>query len=224
MATSFLLESSNLLRWNPLLHTFPIRFTPIQPPKYLFYRRYHHQIPKLCCALNNNKDQKSIEERRLVLHQVFAETIFKSLKALQKPLVGAVLVGFLLLFYNPNSVVAASGGRMGGRSFSSSSSSLSSSSSRSYSTPRTESVRSYTSAPYFGPSPFGGGGFYVGPAVGFGSSFFFIVAGFAAFVLVSGFLSDKSDDGLLIATEKTSVLKLQVFLRKLTLSILCLYC
>lgn len=97
---------------------------------------------------------------------------------------------------------------MGGKSFSSSRPSMSSS--RSYSTPRMESSRSFSSAPYFGPSPFGGGGFYVGPAVGVGSSFFFIMVGFAAFVLVSGFLSDRSDDGLLTATEKTSVLKLQV--------------
>lgn len=139
--------------------------------------------------------------------QVFAKTILKSLKALQKPAITAVLLGLLLL-YDPNSALAASGGRMGGKSFSSSRPSMSSS--RSYSTPRMESSRSFSSAPYFGPSPFGGGGFYVGPAVGVGSSFFFIMVGFAAFVLVSGFLSDRSDDGLLTATEKTSVLKLQV--------------
>lgn len=139
--------------------------------------------------------------------QVFAKSILKSLKALQKPAITAVLLGLLLL-YDPNSALAASGGRMGGKSFSSPRSSMSSS--RSYSTLRMESSRSFSSAPYFGPSPFGGGGFYVGPAVGVGSSFFFIMAGFAAFVLVSGFLSDRSYDGLLTATEKTSVLKLQV--------------
>ncbi|XP_028784349.1 uncharacterized protein LOC114740372, partial [Neltuma alba] len=34
--------------------------------------------------------------------------------------------------------------------------------------------------------------------------------GFAAFILVSGFLSDRSEGSVLTATEKTSVLKLQV--------------
>jgi hypothetical protein len=71
------------------------------------------------------------------------------------------------------------------------------------------------SAPYYGPSPFGGG-FYVGPAVGVGvgvgagSSFFLILVGFAAFVLVSGFLSDRSEGSVLTAAGKTTVLKLQV--------------
>ena len=68
------------------------------------------------------------------------------------------------------------------------------------------------SAPYYGPSPFGG--VYVGPAVGVGvgagSTFFLILMGFAAFLLVSGFLSDRSEDSVLNATEKTTVLKLQV--------------
>lgn len=102
---------------------------------------------------------------------------------------------------------------MGGSSFSSrsSSSSSSSSSSRSYTT-RTPSPGYSYSAPYYGPSPFGGA--YVGPAVGVGvgagSSFFLILMGFAAFLLVSGFLSDRSEGGVLTATEKTTVLKLQV--------------
>jgi uncharacterized membrane protein len=100
---------------------------------------------------------------------------------------------------------------MGGRSFSSSSSS---SSSRSYSVPSSPSrgFSSY-SAPYYGPSPFSGG-VYFGPAVGFGagSSFFLILVGFAAFVLVSGFLSDRSDGSVLTAAGKTTVLKLQVII------------
>lgn len=102
---------------------------------------------------------------------------------------------------------------MGGRSFNPSSSSHSSSS-RSYSTGRLNNeggAFSY-SVPYYAPTPFGGGGgFFVGPAVGVGSSVFFVMMGFAAFVVVSGFLSDRSDGGgVLTATEKTSVLKLQV--------------
>lgn len=145
--------------------------------------------------------------------EVAVNAVYNAIKALRKPAIAAVLLG-LLLMYDHNSALAASGGRVGGRSFSSRSSS-SSSSSRSYSVPRTSSPQFSYSAPYYAPSPFGfsgGGGFYVGPAVGVGagSSFFLILMGFAAFVLVSGFLSDRSDGGVLTATEKTSVLKLQV--------------
>lgn len=140
--------------------------------------------------------------------EVIGNLITNALKALRKPAIAAVLLG-LLLMYDPNTALAASGGRVGGSAFSS----RSSSSSRSYSTPRMNSGFSY-SAPYSSPSVFGGGGIYVGPAVGVGvgagSSFFFILAGFAAFLLVSGFLSDRSDSSVLTASEKTSVLKLQV--------------
>lgn len=140
--------------------------------------------------------------------EVIANSIMNALMALRKPAIAAVLLG-LLLMYDPNSALAASGGRVGGSAFSS----RSSSSSRSYSTPSMISGYSY-SAPYSSPSLFGGGGIYVGPAVGVGvgagSSFFFILAGFAAFLLVSGFLSDRSDSSVLTASEKTSVLKLQV--------------
>ncbi|GMH11319.1 hypothetical protein Nepgr_013160 [Nepenthes gracilis] len=115
--------------------------------------------------------------------------------------------------YDPNSASAASGGRMGGRAFSSQSSSSSLSGSRGYSTRSASPGFSY-SAPYYAPTPFGGGGFYMGPAfgvgVGAGSSLFLILMGFAAFMLVSGFLSDRSEGSVLTATGKTSVLKLQV--------------
>ncbi|XP_042046178.1 uncharacterized protein LOC121792339 [Salvia splendens] len=132
-----------------------------------------------------------------------AETIKNMLKALRKPAAAAVLVG-LLLMYDPNSALAVSGGRMGGRSFSSSRSS-----SQSYSTPRTGAGSGFSfSAPYYAPSPFGG--VYVGPAVGVGSSFSLIMIAFVAFVLVSGFLSDGSQGSVLTATDKTTVLKLQV--------------
>ncbi|PIN25654.1 hypothetical protein CDL12_01593 [Handroanthus impetiginosus] len=137
--------------------------------------------------------------------EIMAKSILNALKALQKPAAAAVLVG-LLLIYDPNSALAASGGRMGGSSFSSRSSM---SSSRSYSAPRMEAGSGFSySVPYYAPSPFGG--VYVGPAVGVGSSFFLIMIAFAAFVLVSGFLSDGSESSVLTATEKTSVLKLQV--------------
>ncbi|CAN6915328.1 unnamed protein product [Brassica oleracea] len=143
------------------------------------------------------------------------DRIKKTLDSLKKPAVAAVLLG-LLLFYDPNSALAASGGRIGGNSFSSR---RSSSSSSSYSVPRTLDQSSSTrySAPYYGPSPFSGG-LYVGPAVGFGfgfgggfSSFSPILVGLAAFIVVSGFLSDRRSQGsTLTATQKTSVIKLQV--------------
>lgn len=212
MNTPFLLESN--LKWNPLLQTFPIHYTPFKPtnhfikhiPKFTQTPKFHIKCsssPSSFIDIPTRGVLKSSNKQNPV--QILAQTIIKTLKSLQKPAITAVLLGLLLLS-DPSNVLAASGGRMGGKSFSR----PSMSSSRSYSTPRMGSGRSFSSAPYFGPSPFGGGGFYVGPAVGIGSSFFFIMAGFAAFVLVSGFLSDRSDDGLLTATEKTSVLKLQV--------------
>ncbi|RVW27467.1 hypothetical protein CK203_094359 [Vitis vinifera] len=120
---------------------------------------------------------------------VFAESLLKAVKTLRKPAVVAVMLG-LLLMYDPNSALAASGGRMGGRSFSSGSSS----SSRSYRTAPSGGL-SY-SAPYFGPSPFSGGGVYVGPAVGVGVG-----------------------QGVLTATDKTTVLKLQVVLACMTFTL-----
>ncbi|KAK1374126.1 Myelin-associated oligodendrocyte basic protein [Heracleum sosnowskyi] len=212
MNCPFLLESN--LKWNPLIQTFPIHYTSFKPTNHFIKHNLKFtQTPKFHIKCSSSPSSfndlstrgvlKSLNKQNPV--QILAQTIIKALKSLQKPAITAVLLGFLLLS-DPNNALAASGGRMGGKSFSR----PSMSSSRSYSTPRMDSGRSFSSAPYFGPSPFGGGGFYVGPAVGIGSSFFFIMAGFAAFVLVSGFLSDRSDDGLLTATEKTSVLKLQV--------------
>ncbi|KAL1828247.1 hypothetical protein DCAR_0207444 [Daucus carota subsp. sativus] len=211
MVTPFLLESN--LKWNPLLHTFPIHYSPIKPTNHFIKHLVkYNQTPKFHIKCSSSPSFNNIPTRAVSNSpnkqnpvQILAQSIIRTLKSLQKPAITAVLLGILLLS-DPTNVLAASGGRMGGKSFSR----PSVSSSRSYSAPRMDSGRSFSSAPYFGPSPFGGGGFYVGPAVGIGSSFFFIMAGFAAFVLVSGFLSDRSDDGLLTATEKTSVLKLQV--------------
>ncbi|KAJ0982285.1 hypothetical protein J5N97_010540 [Dioscorea zingiberensis] len=213
MATACLLEAiyslrepsrprhgSPPLKWNPLSPRFrpqspgnnpkPIRFSPqstLKPP-----------------ASNPEASPKDPFE-------AIVNTVLKTLKALKKPAIAAVLVG-LLLTADPFSALAASGGRMGGRSFSSPS--PRSYSSRSFSAPPGSSF-SY-SVPYFAPTPFGaGGGFYFGPAfgVGFGagSGFFLLMMGFAAVILLSGFLSDRSDDGsVLSVTQKTSVLKLQV--------------
>ncbi|CAI0384186.1 unnamed protein product [Linum tenue] len=145
------------------------------------------------------KEKKSAFER-------LCNAALKALQAMKKPAIAAILVAALLM-YDPASAFAASGGRMGGRSFSRSSSS----SSRSYSVPHGSSSGFSYSAPYYGPSPLGGGGIYAGSVVaGAGSGLLLIVAGFAAFVLVSGFLSDGNEGGILTATEKTSVIKLQV--------------
>ncbi|KAI3798547.1 hypothetical protein L1987_33824 [Smallanthus sonchifolius] len=158
-----------------------------------------------CLFTNHNpKQEKSLKQ--IAINQVIWRSIKNALKELHKPVITGVLLGLLLL-YDHHHALAASGGRMGGKSFSSSSSS-----SRSY-TARTRGPELSFSAPYYAPTPFGGGGFFVGPAVGFGSSFFFVMMGFAAFILVSGFFSDRSDDddgSVLTASSKTSVLKLQV--------------
>ncbi|KAI0524973.1 hypothetical protein KFK09_004363 [Dendrobium nobile] len=145
----------------------------------------------------------------------FVTKVFDMLKVLKKPAIAALLVG-VLLTADPFGAIAASGGRMGGRAFSSKSSSPSYS--RSYSVP-SGSGFSY-SVPYYAPSPFGAaGGFYMGPMVGVGfgagSGFFILMMGFAAFVLLTGFLSDRSDDeSVLTAVQKTSVLKLQVDVKR----------
>ncbi|XP_039060715.1 uncharacterized protein LOC120204759 [Hibiscus syriacus] len=157
---------------------------------------------------NNQLSSSSIDKNPF---EIVAQTISRALNVLKRPAIAAVLLGLLLMYDPNNAALAASGGRMGGRSFSSSSSS-----SRSYSVPRNGGSRfsSSYSVPYYAPAPFGGGGFYMGPAfgvgVGAGSSLFFILVGFAAFVLVSGFLSDRSESSVLTASEKTTVLKLQV--------------
>ncbi|PON73896.1 myelin-associated oligodendrocyte basic protein [Parasponia andersonii] len=223
---SLLLEA-NPLKWK---QSIPILLPPPRPfpfPKnHILTKPYKfsgiisiHGSAKLtlrCFAAAKNRpiieSESTIRENRANPFEVVANTIMRALKALKKPAIAAVLLG-LLLMYDPNSALAASGGRMGGRSFSSRSSS--SSSSRSYSVPPSSGSGFSYSVPYYAPSPFGfggGGGVYVGPAVGVGagSSFFFILMGFAAFVLVSGFLSDRSEDSVLTAIERTSVLKVQV--------------
>ncbi|MBA0860260.1 hypothetical protein Goshw_015842 [Gossypium schwendimanii] len=140
---------------------------------------------------NTNHFNFTPDDKTKTPFEIIAETVLKVLKALKRPVIAAVLLG-LLLMYDPNSTaLAASGGRMGGRSFSS----------RSYSVPSNggSSFSSY-SAPYYAPAPF----------VGAGSGFMLIMIGFFAFVLVSGFLSDRSESGVLTDIERTSVLKLQV--------------
>ncbi|XVF57281.1 hypothetical protein PTKIN_Ptkin06aG0192400 [Pterospermum kingtungense] len=225
--------TSSLLQSHPLKSKpyFPLHLPPLSPPsrlskftQTLTFQRLGPSKFNVKCFFSKRKQLTSsnLDSKRLGLSsgsddktpsEVIAETVLKALNALKGPAIAAVLLGLLLMCDpNNNAALAASGGRMGGRSFSSGSSS---SSSRSYSVPRHGGGSSFSSysVPYYAPAPFGGG-FYMGPAVGVGvgagSSFFLILMGFAAFVLVSGFLSDRSESSVLTATEKTTVLKLQV--------------
>ncbi|KAL7083903.1 hypothetical protein ACP275_14G190700 [Erythranthe tilingii] len=220
-AQSIFLPEPTTLKWRTQLHNSPQSQSRTHTSFPNFKIRSTLKKIKINCFFptttaaattsNGGSDQAPNEIKRNPV-EIMAEGIIAALKAIQKPAAAAVLVG-LLLMYDPSSALAASGGRVGGSSFSSSRSS-SMSSSRSYTAPRMGAGGgvgagfSY-SVPYYDPSPFGGG--FMGPAVGVGSSFFLIAAAFAAFVLVSGFLSEGSDSGsVLTATEKTTVIKLQV--------------
>lgn len=209
--------SSTLLQLPPLQWNQPLSYHHRCALFYSKHQRKSSNLIRLKISVKYKQSTSSDTDsnRSQILKSSFdkiAIQIKKTLDSLKKPAITAVLLG-LLLFYDPNWALAASGGRIGGNAFSSRS--RSSSSSQSYSVPRTSNPSFSYSAPYYGPSPFGGGGLYVGPAVGFGfggfSSFSLILFGFAAFVLVSGFLSDRSEgDSVLTDTQKTSVIKLQV--------------
>ena len=161
------------------------------------------------------------KEEETILQRV-SKVAMDCLKSLGKPAVVALVIGFLMTQILPEqgAAWAASGGVMGGRSFSSSSG-RASSSARTYSAPPSSRNGFTFSAPYAAPSPFFGGGFggpsiYVAPAysvgIGGGGGFLFLLLGFLAFFLVSGFLTDRNDSSLFTSTRrKTSVLKLQVF-------------
>lgn len=134
-------------------------------------------------------------------------SLLDSLAALKKPALALLLAGALLAAAGPHhgAALAASGGRVGGSAFSSRSSSPPSSYGYTAPAPR----GGYSAAPFYSPSPF----VSVGPAVGIGfggSSFFFVLMGFAAFLYLAGFLSDSSGGSVLTETDKTTVLKLQV--------------
>ncbi|KAK4776386.1 hypothetical protein SAY86_005074 [Trapa natans] len=213
-AASLCLLQSTSLKCNTV--PFPIKLRPprefpVLPLRLLRTRDGSPRLGVSCCSSSSNSTLASATSRsKSNPVEILVEKVIGALDALKKPAVAAILLA-LLLTCDVSAALAASGGRVGGSSFSSSRSS--SPSSRSYTMRSPGSGLSY-SAPYFAPSPFGGGGIYVGPAVGVGvgagSSFFLILMGFAAFILVSGFLSDRSEGSVLAAAEKTSVLKLQV--------------
>ncbi|CAL9063074.1 unnamed protein product [Musa banksii] len=191
-----------LLRWNPILQPPLPQFPLIRSRKPIRFA--------LGCSPRPPSAAAGDEQKRRPLDAAL-RAVLETLDRLKKPAAAIILIGFLLTA-DSHGALAASGGRMGGKAFSSSPSRSHSSSSWSYSAP--PSSRFSYSAPYYAPSPFGGG-FYAGPAfgVGFGagSGFFLLMMGFAAVILLSGFLSDRADDGsVLTATQKTSVIKLQV--------------
>ncbi|KAL5211128.1 hypothetical protein ABZP36_006751 [Zizania latifolia] len=132
------------------------------------------------------------------------KSLLDSLAALRKPALALLLAGALLAAGGPHdAALAASGGRVGGSAFSSRSSP------RSYGYTAPSPRGGYSAAPFYSSSPF----VSVGPAVGIGfggSSFFFVLVGFAAFLYLAGFLSDSPGGSVLTETEKTTVLKLQV--------------
>ncbi|KAF9621275.1 hypothetical protein IFM89_018492 [Coptis chinensis] len=219
MATASFLDTPNplfireskykSLKWNPLLQTFPTR---IPPPFQLMSRKESNFSVK--CVMGNKKWGFELKEKEKDGFKV-EKVMEMILKALQKPAVAAIMLG-LLLSYDPHSALAASGGRMGGNAFS-----KHSSSSRSYSTSIPSPSFPYSTVAYSSPPPLGftggGGGIYVGPAVGVGvgvgaisEGITLVLVGFLAYTLMSGFLSDRSEDSVLTATQKTSVVKLQV--------------
>ncbi|XP_042447294.1 uncharacterized protein LOC122032111 [Zingiber officinale] len=188
-----------LLRWHPLVR--------LPQPRFPHYRALKHVGFSLRCALVPPSGAEGRRDKKEGLLESAWSTVLEAMERIKKPAAALILIG-VLLTADPHGALAASGGRMGGRAFSSSSSRSHSSSSWSYSAPPSSSF-SY-SAPYYAPSPFGGG-FYFGPAFGAGSGFFLLMMGFAGVILLSGFLSDRDNDGsVLTATQKTSVIKLQV--------------
>ncbi|PRQ41921.1 hypothetical protein RchiOBHm_Chr3g0452001 [Rosa chinensis] len=96
---------------------------------------------------NALKGLKTPKENPNPLEAIFNETLASALKVLKTPAMAAVLLSLLLTF-NSNSSWAASGGRVGGSSFSSRSSSSSSSGSSSYSS-SSSSYRSSSSSPSY---------------------------------------------------------------------------
>ncbi|CAN1284547.1 hypothetical protein LINPERPRIM_LOCUS18648 [Linum perenne] len=215
--------TASFLHWNPLQwkhlpprtspipSSFPLRiFTTTKPSSSRFTLRCffdakHH--------LNADTKDKTAFERA-------CDAAVKALQVLKKPAITAVLIAALLM-YDSASALAASGGRMGGRSFSRSSSS-SSSASRSYSVPpdsRSSSSsaesRSYSMPRGSRSSSSSSRSYSVPPdSLSSSSSRSYSVppdsAGIAAFAPDPESRSDRDEGGILAATEKTTVLKLQV--------------
>ncbi|KAJ3697772.1 hypothetical protein LUZ61_001477 [Rhynchospora tenuis] len=178
-------------------HHYPIRFTP--------HSSLHTNLRALQpqrAASQSTEDDPSDPLDKLL------SAILKTINSLKKPAIAAILLGVLVLG-DPYGALAASGGRIGGSSFSSRSSRSSSQSSWSYSAPAPSYSSSYYSTPFYS-SPFVPMGPVVSFGFGAGSNIVLIMMGFMAFLFLTGFLSDSSEGSVLTETQKTSVIKLQV--------------
>ncbi|GLT66360.1 hypothetical protein SLA2020_387280 [Shorea laevis] len=161
MAMAASLLASNPLKWKqkftPLLHPPRLILSPLFKPSKFSGTLISQGPPKLtvkCSFFSNMKLllSSNLDREREISADPFemvVETVIKALNGLKKPVVAAILLG-LLLMYDPKSAWAASGGRMGGRSFSSRSSSsrstFSSSKSSSPSYSSSSPSRSYSSS------------------------------------------------------------------------------
>ncbi|KAL3849688.1 hypothetical protein ACJIZ3_011570 [Penstemon smallii] len=117
-ATNFVLLKPNL-KWNryPIIQQFSMKNSCIP-------LKIHSNFKALSVknGFSPCKDLNSKENQ----FEILAKGFVKPLEGLRKPVAGALFVGFLFFICDPNSVWAASGGRMGGGVSSSRSSSSSS--------------------------------------------------------------------------------------------------
>ncbi|KAJ3672956.1 hypothetical protein LUZ60_006330 [Juncus effusus] len=187
---------------------------PLRPQSsFKTHQPFKFTPPRSCLSTKSSlTTAKTIEnsENNDPLQKLF-NAIQKTVNSLKKPAIAAILLGVLILG-DPYGAIAASGGRIGGSSFSSRSSRSSSpSSSWSYSAPSPHSSSSsFYSAPFYS-SPFVPVAPVFGFGFGYGSNILLIMMGFMVFLFLTGFLSDSSDSGsVLTETQKTSVIKLQV--------------
>uniref|UniRef100_A0A0E0D4X2 Uncharacterized protein n=1 Tax=Oryza meridionalis TaxID=40149 RepID=A0A0E0D4X2_9ORYZ len=212
-ATSLLLEATPRFLSLPPRRPVPVRggLFLLKPPPPFPSRRGVAVAPPPLRAAHPDPARRvfpvSEPPRPRALLEALKRSVLDSLAALKKPALALLLAGALLAAAGPHhgAALAASGGRVGGSAFSSRSSSPPSSYGYTAPAPR----GGYSAAPFYSPSPF----VSVSPAVGIGfggSSFFFVLMGFAAFLYLAGFLSDSSGGSVLTETDKTTVLKLQV--------------
>ncbi|KAI3908954.1 hypothetical protein MKW92_013011 [Papaver armeniacum] len=145
-------ESKYSINVNPLLKTrTQVHYQSIRKDKtFLIKQRPETNNFRVQCFMNSNKGlEVKEEEKERTKGNYLDEIIQEILKTLnlfiQKTAIAGVILG-LLMTYNPHLASAASGGRMGGRSFSSSSSGGSSSSSSSGSSSKSSSSRSSSSS------------------------------------------------------------------------------
>ncbi|KAJ4791408.1 myelin-associated oligodendrocyte basic protein [Rhynchospora pubera] len=223
MAIASLPETASSLLEPPKLRPSSLKFHPLHRASSLplclfpFTKHHHHQI-RFTPHSSLHSNLRALQPQRAASQSISTQedpldkllnAILKTLNSLKKPAIAAVLLGVLVLG-DPYGALAASGGRIGGSSFSSRSSRGSSShSSWSYSAPAPSYSSSFYSAPFYS-SPFVPMGPVVSFGFGAGSNFLLIMMGFMAFLFLTGFLSDSSEGSVLTETQKTSVIKLQV--------------